>query len=136
MKYGTGYFKLVYEFAETFYHLIKDIRENKLPDIEKTDEKLANVDVLDFIHDFYGACNISEASVRNYEFAPEKSISLIHKQEELLELDISCIHTYLETGRFDKYPFRTRNGIQWSEWVEETQQYEHCSQLPKQAMQH
>ena len=136
IDFGPGYFEIVYEFAETFYHLIKDIRENLFSNINELDNKLAKVDCLDFIHDFYSACTISKAAVRRYQKDNNPDfIQMIHKQEELLEWDISCIHTYLETGVFDRYPSKSKDGILWSEWNEDTESYEYVSQNQKQLIQ-
>lgn len=118
-KYGKGYYTTVYEFAWTFYHLIKDIKNNKLADINEFDKRLAKIDVMDFIHDFYGACNVSKAAIICYSkniIEEFEALKIIYQYEELLELDISCIHKYLETGLFNQYPFRHKNKIVWSEW--------------------
>ena len=135
IEFGPGYFKTVYEFAETFYHLIKDIRDNLLPDVKELDKKLGKVDCLDFIHDFYSVCNISGAAVRHYQKDDDPEfMEILHRQEELVEADISCIHTYLETGVFDRYPSKSRNGILWSEWNEDTQSYEYTPSSPTQVL--
>ena len=134
-RFGKGYFELVYQLAETFYHLIKDVRDKQLPDISLEDKKLAKVDTLDFIHDFYSVCNVSQSCVRRCNDEDPEFIEILHKQEELIELDISCIHTYLQVGTFDKYPSKSKDGILWSEWNEDTESYEYVSQNQKQLIQ-
>lgn len=125
-KYGKGYYTTVYKFAWTFYHLIKDIRNNELADVNEFDKRLAKIDVMDFIHDFYGACNASKAAIMYYSDNINEewdALKIIYEYEELLELDISCIHKYLETGLFNQYPFRHKNKIVWSEWDNENENF-------------
>ena len=123
-KYGPGYFKTVYKFAETFYHLIKSIQRNELPDVTESDKKLAKVITLDFIHDFYAACNLSSTAISMHLYNGEqKYMDRILKKEEYLELCISFIHGYLETGEFLRYPTLRKEEIVWAEWNPEQGKY-------------
>lgn len=132
MKYGKGYFDTVYKFAETFYQFIKAMQRNEFEDATEADKRLAKVVVLDFIHDFYAACNICRSCAKHYlETESQDFLDIIHEREELLELCISCIHGYLDTGMLDRYPFSTRDGIGWAEWNDETNGYEYVQNNKK-----
>lgn len=118
-KYGKGYYDLVYKFAETFYHLTKDIQKNRIEkDVSENDRKLEKVaDTCLFIHDFYGAVNRSENAILS------NKIEILHEEEELIELDISCVHCYIESGFFNRFPFRYKGSIVWAEWNDEKDDY-------------
>lgn len=123
--YGKGYFATVYTFAETFYHLTKDVQKNILTDIDEEDKKLAKVaDACLFIHDFYGAINRSENALASYKATDNiEKLDILHEEEELIELCISCIHCYLETGFFYRYPFKRKGKITFVDWNTEKQDY-------------
>lgn len=118
IKYGTGYFDTMYKFAELFYHLTKDIQRNIINNISVEDSKLSKVaDDCLFIHDFYGSINrCSNAIISN-------SIDIIHKEEQFIELCITCIHTYIDTGLFNRYPFKYRGKLTWVEWDNNRNEY-------------
>lgn len=122
-RYGEGYYDIVYKFAETFYHLIKDIQKNETEITEPEDKKLAKVSVALFIHDFYAAVNRSHNAIYSYNHGKEDRISILHEEEELIELCISCIHGYLDTGLFNRYPFRYHGGVKWIEWNDDKNDY-------------
>jgi len=124
VNYGKGYYKLVYDLADTFYHLIKDIRTNTIEVSNEFDERLGIIDTLLFIHDFYASCNNSANAFYLWEQTGEqKWLDVIHGREEHLEACISCVHTYLETGLVLRYPFRYRKQTCWAEWNDEKNDY-------------
>lgn len=123
-RYGKGYFDTVYKFAEMFYHLIKDIRDNILQDISDEDKKLAQVAKgCLFTHDFFAAINRSNNALYSYINGKNDRINIIHKEEELIELCITCIHCYIDTGILNRFPFRYKGFITWAEWDDEKNDY-------------
>jgi hypothetical protein len=125
IKYGKGYYDVLYSFAETFYHLTDDIRKDRLKDVSENDRPLTNVanDCL-FIHDFYGSINRSLNAILSHEGSNDpKIIDILHNEEELIELYLSCIHCYLDTGYFNRYPFKYRGAIKWAEWNYDRKEY-------------
>lgn len=124
--YGEGYYEAVYKFAETFYHLTKDVQKNTIQGkLNDEDKKLAMIAKnCCFIHDFYAACNRSENAIISYRtYGKSKSIDIIHKEELMLELAISCVHTYIETGMINKYPFKYHGEVLFMKWDENRQEY-------------
>lgn len=129
MRYGKEYFDTVYKFAETFYHLVKDIKSNNLEDITAEDKKLSKMtNVHLFIHDFYGSINRSSNALfafktSNDYLRKKNPLDILHGEEEYIELCISCIHGYLDIGLFNRYPIKCKNSIIWKEWNDEKQDY-------------
>lgn len=123
-KYGKDYYDIVYKFAETFYHLTKAIKLNQLENISDEDKKLAQVAKgCLFSHDFYAAINRSNNALYSYINGKLDRIDIIHEEEQLIELCISCIHCYIDTGLFNRFPFKYRGSIKWAEWNDEKQDY-------------
>lgn len=116
IAYGKGYYELVYMFAQLFYKLTKDIQRGLIEgNLTEEDKKLAKVaDDCLFIHDFYGSINRSENNILAYDST--NSLNKVHEEEELIECCISCIHCYIETGYFNRYPYRSKGQVKWMEW--------------------
>lgn len=125
-RYGEGYYEAVYKFAETFYHLTKDVQKGVIQgELNDEEKKLAIVaKPCLFIHDFYAACNRSENAIISYEkYGKQESLNIVHEEELMLELSINCVHTFIETGLINKYPFRYHGRVLFAKWDDEKQDY-------------
>jgi hypothetical protein len=119
IRYGEAYYEKVYKFAETFYHLLRDIRDGYITADSEYDKMIGKIDTMMFIHDFYAASNRSENA------AIKGDASIIHQEEEYLELCISTVHTYLDIGMLMKYPYKygREQKINWAKWDTEKEDY-------------
>lgn len=125
-RYGENYYETVYKFAETFYHLTKDVQKGLIQgDLTDEEKKLAIVaKPCLFIHDFYAACNRSENAIISYEkYGKQESLDIINEEEMMLELSINCVHTFIDTGLINKYPFRYHGRVLFAKWDDEKQDY-------------
>lgn len=125
-KYGKGYFDTVYRLAQTFDCLIKDIQKGWLDDVIDEDEKLAKAtEECQFIHNFYGCVNRSSSAIICFnDLGKYEALEALHEESELVELCIYCIHCYIDTGCFNRYPLISHGSIKLASWNNERNQYE------------
>lgn len=77
-----------------------------------------------FIHDFYACVNRSENAIISYnDYGKTDRLNIVHEEEELVELCISCVHCYIDTGLFYRFPFKYKDSIKWAEWNAEQNDY-------------
>lgn len=124
-KYGEGYFETIREFVDTFYALTKAIRDRDVTGVTDEDKKLTKIAIYLFFHDFRSTANYGYNHISNYNATENpKRIKQIQDGEQFLETCISCVHCYLETGLFNRYPFKKRNGeIGWATWSNVSNEY-------------
>jgi hypothetical protein len=115
---GAGYFRLIDQFFETFYDLIKDIRAGRLTDARKGDRMLRDLaDGTLFQHELFGSATRAWNMFTGYElFGDGEWLDKLAGEEQMLELFITCIHGYLDSGYFLRYPYKSGHGIRLAVW--------------------
>lgn len=129
LRYYRGYFDLLFELEDMFYEIHKEAKKNN------TNIQLASIP-MDFFHDFRYAIISSEASAyhldkddyeryfklninKNKQSDKENIIEL----SRMIELNLSAIHSFIETGEFNFFYAFGDEGYNRFKWNNELQKW-------------
>jgi len=122
LRYYKGYFDLLYELEDMFYKICKEAKKNN------TNSQLAGIP-LDFFHDFRYIMISSRTSAYHLdEDDYERYLAMgINKEKQsdreniielsrLIELNLTAIHSFIETGEFNSCYLYTRSyKLEWDD---------------------
>ena len=122
LRYYKGYFDLLFELEDMFYQVYTEANKNY------SNPQIADIPIT-FFHDFRSAIISSKMSARNLyndDYERFKTMGINKSKESdrerlidrfrIIELNLSAIHSFIETGEFDFFYVYGEDGFIKFEW--------------------